>query len=169
MVLVWIATFVWTAPIGLAWHLFHGNFAPFEGRKVPVPPDMWASRSDGGGLIIMREAPKYPLFHSPSAIMLLSLGRGSGRDLSKEKEYDKISRIYAAPQRDGYRLREVRRVSGVDRMGYCWELSRADSSYITCLFDKSSLGVTFDGSTEYRDKFYSVVTVLTGHSSKRSD
>ncbi len=51
-----IAVYVWTAPVGFVWHLFHGNFTSFDGQRIPVPGDMWAHLADNGGLTIMREA-----------------------------------------------------------------------------------------------------------------
>src|SRR5271169_6774371 len=68
--LVWISLSIWTAPLGLMWHFFHGHSASFEGHRVDVPWDMWVSRSTPGVLLMVRHTPKYPLLQSPSAIFL---------------------------------------------------------------------------------------------------
>jgi len=158
-----IAVYVWTAPVGFVWHLFHGNFTSFDGQRIPVPGDMWAHLADNGGLTIMREAPKYRLTSAPSGIMMIQHVRGRAPDLSKE--YDKIAESYKQPPQ-GYRLEQVRQVSGRVRNGYCWELVGAGGTpplWISCQFDKNTLVLDFHGSPEYRDRFYSIVDALVGN------
>src|SRR5579864_9234325 len=48
--LIFSTFYVWTAPMGLVWHLLNGRFTEFEGRRVTVPWDFWASRSADGSV-----------------------------------------------------------------------------------------------------------------------
>src|ERR1700735_1241730 len=115
--LVWVCLNVWTAPIGMIWHIFHGNFTSFEGRKIHVPWDMWVLRSPES-ITVLREAPKYPILRSPASIILIQRTEGAATDMSKY--YDRISHANELPP-NGYRLRGLRQLSASKGTVYCWE------------------------------------------------
>jgi len=151
----------WTAPLGIAWHLFHGTYTTFEGHRIRVPWDMWALHLDAGGLVIVRKVPKYPLLRSPAGIIGIGRGRGPATDMSKY--YDRIARVNEHVP-SGYRLQGRRQMSAARGTVYCWELASVDSSYLSidCWFDKDTLGATYQGSSVYRDKFYAMVASVSG-------
>jgi hypothetical protein len=146
--------------MGWAWHLFNGRFTTFEGRKISVPSDFWVHRSDDGALLITRLAADIPLGHSPSGDIVIHRPRTGPRpDLSSD--LDQVAGFLVSSQESiGYRLQFVRKVSMGSGFGYCWEFMRSDLRALSvfCRFDKDTLAVEFDGSPEYREKFYSVLT-----------
>lgn len=158
--LVWASSNVWTASAGLVWHLFHGTYVSFEGHKIRVPWDMLVPLSGDRALMIIREAPKYSLLHSPSATILIQRGARQPADMSKD--YDRIARTNEQPP-DGYRFQGVRQVSSPKGTIYCWELARLDAPYlsISCWFDKDTLAASFGGSPVYRERFYRVLAAVS--------
>lgn len=80
----WVSLDVWTAPAGLIWHAFHGSTVSFEGRKIPVPRDMWVRKTSDMAVIMIREAPKYPLLHSPAGTIVFERSPGRATDMSKD-------------------------------------------------------------------------------------
>jgi hypothetical protein len=144
---VWILFNVWTAPAGLFWHLFHGKFASFDGRRIHVPWDMWVSSSGVHSLSIIRDAPLHPFLHSPSGILLFVRRQGPATDMSKN--YDRIATAYRS--RAGYLFQGVQELEGRNGIVFCWELTTADSSSssISCLFDEDTLSANFEGSAVY--------------------
>src|SRR6266571_589839 len=158
-VLVWISLNVWTVPVALVWHLFHGNLTSFDGHSIHVPWDMWIYRPPGQALIINREAPRYSILRSPAGSILIERSPGRATDMSKD--YDRIARTNERPP-SGYRLDRTRRLSAAQGTGYCWELTRIDSPYlsISCWFDKDTLAATYGGSPIYRDEFYKVLAAI---------
>jgi hypothetical protein len=158
---VWFSLNVWTAPVGLVWHSFHGNFTSFEGHRVPIPWDIWVGRSAKGSLMVTREASKYPILRSPAGTILIERGTGRAADMSKD--YDRVARTNDPPP-NGYRLQDIRQVLAAKGIGYCWEIVRVDSSYlsISCWFDKDTLAASYGGSPAYREKFYSVLATVSG-------
>lgn len=153
---------VWTAPLGWAWHLFHGRYTTFEGRKVRVPWDMLVHRSGDGALMIKRSGTKYAFFKSPAGAILISRTHGHKPDLSKE--YDiRTNLIAGVKASSGFRLREVRKISADKGFEYCWEFMQSDfrTLDIDCVFNQNSLSVIFLGSPEYRERFYSVLADLS--------
>lgn len=166
--LAWISFDVWTAPIGLVWHLFHGNSISFDGRKVHVPWDMWAPQlSNLGGdqsVMLIRETPSYTLVRQPYGLILIERSAGPATDLSKS--YDRIAR--ANEQTKGFRLLDLRRLSGAKGNVYCWESTMLNATYlnISCYFDKDTLGATYAGSPEYSERFYGMLTTIGAISSQ---
>ncbi len=126
--LVWVSLNVWTASVGLVWHLFHGNFTSFDGHRIHVPWDMWIHRSADQTLTIVREAPKYPILRSPAGIILIQRIPGRATDMSKD--YDRIARD-SERARNGYQFQGVHQLATAKGHGYCWELVRLDSSYLS--------------------------------------
>lgn len=160
-VLVWASSNVWTAPAGVVWHLFHGSSVSFEGHQIGVPWDMLVPLSGDRALMIIREAPKYPLLHSPAATILIARGAGQPTDMSRN--YDKIARANGQPP-NGYRFQGVRQVSAAKGTIYCWELASLDASSlsISCWFDKDTLAASYGGSPAYRERFYRVLAAVSG-------
>jgi hypothetical protein len=166
-VLVWISLSVWTVPVALVWHLFHGNLTSFDGHDIHVPWDMWIYRSAGQTLMITREAPRYSILRSPAGTMLIE--RSPGRATDMLKDYDRIARTNEQPP-TGYRLDRIRQVPTAKGTGYCWELARIDSPYlsISCWFDKDTLAASYGGSPIYRDEFYKVLAAISNPPSQSS-
>jgi hypothetical protein len=155
----WLAIHCWTAPVGFLWHAVHGRFVSFDGSKLPVPADMWVRRSENGALTLIRERPQYPLLASRSGILLLQYLPPATPDLSTN--YGQISHTYVS-SRVGLKT-DVRRVSGTQRNGYCWEVSGvgAASLEISCRFENSLVPIEFVGTTEYRASVDSVIAAFT--------
>ena len=154
--------YVWTAPLGWAWHLFYGRHVSFQRRKLPVPWDFFVIRSQDDAIAISRPPSEYALIDSPSGMMLIASHRGYRPDLSKD--YDKFTNTMADLRISyGVRLRAVRRLSSSTGIGYCWEFMQFDyrAVEIVCYFDKNTLSLTYTGSPEYREEFYSVVAPFT--------
>jgi len=164
---VWLSLNVWTAPVGLIWHSIHGRSIIFDGHTVDVPWDMWVENSSAQSLMIIREAPKYPLQQLPAGTIIIQ--RGSGRAADMSKDYDRIVRADETPPK-GYRLQGTRRLFSEKGTAYCWELARTDASHISisCWFDKDTLVAWYEGSPLYRDRFYRVLAAATGASEQPS-
>jgi hypothetical protein len=162
--LVWVSLNVWTASLGVVWHVFHGNFTSFEGHRIHVPWDMLVLRSADPSLTMVREAPTYPILRSPGGIVLIERRSGPANDMSKY--YDRIARANEQP-RNGYRFQGIRQLSSAKGTVYCWEMDRLDASQlsISCWFDKDTLGATYDGSPVYRNEFYKAIETVAGASS----
>jgi hypothetical protein len=156
--LVWISFDVWTAPIGLAWHIFHGDSVSFDGRKVRVPWDMRAFQPDDRSVMLIREEPRYAFLRQPYGAILVVRHAGPATDLSKN--YDRIA--HANEQTKGYRFLDLRRLPGVKGTVSCWESAKLDAPYtsISCYFDKDTLGAAYGGSPEYSDRFYRMLTTI---------
>jgi hypothetical protein len=156
VVLEWAVSSIWTAQAGLLWHLFHGNYAWFNGNKVQVPWDMWVQRPADDTLMIVREAPKYPILRSPAGTIIIGRFPGPAVDMSKD-----YRRFASANERarDGYQLRGVNKIKTEKGLGYCWELVRTDVSNvsISCQFDNDTLTAGFEGSLAYRTRFYDAI------------
>src|SRR5262249_34065820 len=150
---------VWTPGFALLWHLEYRGAAAFDGHDVRVPWDMWAYHPDEMSLAIIREAPKVSFVHFPSALMVISRGRGRPTDMARD--YDEIAR---ANQRvpAGYRQNGTRQFPTAKGSGYCWELMQDDGKAISvsCWFDKETLGASYGGSPVYREAFYKVLAAI---------
>lgn len=159
--LEWVSLNVWTAPIGMVWHLFHGSFTPFDGHKIHVPWDMWVSNSADHSVVIIRPASKHPVLRSPAGVMLIDRSRRPVTDLSKN--YERFARTLEHPL-DGHQFLGVHRLSTPTGYGYCWEQSKFDFSelYITCVFEKDTLGGSYVGSSAYRKDFYAAIEAASG-------
>jgi hypothetical protein len=158
----WICAFAWTAPAGIAWHALHGNYASFAQRKVPVPWDMWVSDLDEENLTITRQTANDPVFHSPSGIMFISRSK-TGPVIDMAKDYNRLAHSNEqAPE--GFRYEGMREFTATNGKGYCWESDSIDFLYvsISCWFDQDTLDAAFVGSTVYRDKFYRIVSAISG-------
>ena len=159
--LMYVSTNVWTAPIGLVWHLFHGNAVSFSGYKIYVPGDRWAHTSGRDGVTILRQAPNYNIFHSPSGILLFTRGSGPATDMSRN--YDKIAQANEQTTLELHPM-GTRKLAGTKGTVYCWESANGDVSnlVISCWFDKDTLAASYTGTPNYRDDFYRAVSVLAG-------
>jgi hypothetical protein len=167
LVLLWVFLYVWTAPVGLIWHVFHGNFTTFEQHEIRVPWDMWRVSSSGTHLTLLREASKYRIINSPSGVIIVSRRPGPATDMSKE--YDRIAQAIEHPP-SGYKFEGLHQLTAAKGPVYCWESVTLDSTEISisCWFDKDTLAASFGGTAGYRDEFYKVIAAVSGESSRPS-
>jgi hypothetical protein len=159
--LVWACMNVWTAPMGVIWHTFHGGSASFEGHKIHVPWDMIVLQQDDQSITIIREAPKYPILRSPRGVIQIARNRAPATDMSQY--YDRIARTNELPPK-GYTFQGLHQLSAPKGTVYCWEMARLDSSElsISCWFDKDTLGAALEGSPVYSQEFYKAVETVSG-------
>jgi hypothetical protein len=163
--MVWLSLNVWTAPVGLLWHLFHGSFTSFEKRKIHVPWDMWRENSGDGALTLIRWKPAYRILTSPSGVITVLRSRLT---IDMSKNYDKIADMNEHPP-SGYKFRGLHQFTAAKGTAYCWESVALDSSrVISCWFDKDTMLADFYGSPVYRDEFYKAIATLSGESSRPS-
>lgn len=121
----WVSLDVWTAPAGLIWHAFHGSTVSFEGRKIPVPRDMWVRKTSDMAVIMIREAPKYPLLHSPAGTIVFERSPGRATDMSKD--YATIAHANESPAQKGYQV-QVLRFPAPNGPAFCWQTTHPDRS-----------------------------------------
>lgn len=154
--LVWISLNLWTAPIGLLWHISHGRFASFGDRRIAIPWDMWVDRGNHG-IVIVREAAKHRLLNSPWGTIVLT--QGTGKPTSLPADYDRIARSEEQLP-EGFRLQVVREVRARKRRGYCWESSRVGTSelMISCHFQNDTFSAALRGSSSYSHAFYEAIS-----------
>lgn len=157
---VWFALNVWTAPIGLAWHLRNGNYAAFAGHKIRVPWDMMVHSADDDSMTIIREQPRYRILPSPSALIVIS--RTSGPIIDMNRDYPQIARVNEQPPK-GYRFQGIHNVEAAKGKGFCWESVRADPTdyLIACRFDNDSLTAFYSGDPSHKAEFYKVVATVS--------
>jgi hypothetical protein len=151
--------YVWTAPLGVLWHLTHGSSITIAHRQIAIPWDMTVSNSDDG-VAISRIAPAKDIFHAPSGIILVST---SGRSFDFHRDHDLSARAYSNVP-PGARYDGESDFSGTSGREYCWEASAIDMPYVSvvCSFDQSTLSADFVGSMTYRQKFYGIAASLAG-------
>ncbi len=147
---------IWTAPLGVLWHIRHGTFVEFEHQQIRVPWDMWVITSGDHALTILRQTPEFPVLNSPSGVILISRGSGAPTDFSKN-----FAKIAAAYERNlaGFHTLGLRKLSAKTGAVFCWEQGNVGLSEldISCLFDNSTLSAAYSGSPRYRDAFYNVL------------
>jgi len=111
-------------------------------------------------LAIERREATFPVLHSRYGIIVDS--RLPGRPTEFSTDYEKIARANGQTA-NGYRALGVHEISAAKGIGYCWESGNADQSrlYISCSFDKVTLGASYSGSTAYREEFYKVISQIS--------
>ena len=166
-VLVWVSLDVWTAPVGMVWHLFHGRFTSFEGHKILVPWDMWAEHNSVGAIDIIRTQPDYPIARSRTGVIMIQ--RVPVRT-DMTKVYDRVSQINGTAVA-GYKYLGLQRLQAPRGAVYCWEQARLDSGdlYVECWFDNDTLAATYAGSPTYREDFYDSIKAVSGASANSNE
>lgn len=153
---VWAALNVWTAPLGLAWHLFHGQFAFFHGHPIKVPWDMFVLQSGGGNITILREAPRYAVLGSPSGLMIMVR---VPRQSAGRQGFGGSAPTYLQPPKE-YQPSAGQKIE-LGQNVFCSQYERADLPrfYIACSSTNDSF--VYEGDARYCDSFYSGVTAAS--------
>lgn len=156
---IWLVSNMWNAPIGIAWHVTHGRYVTLNGRKLPVPWDMWVERSDTDGMTIMRDTPDDNFLHFRSGVMLI---KTASPTIDFDKDLGWLSSVNERQPKDS--VVSERSIVGPTARARCWEVKAPYSPdiSISCWFDKSPISAFFTGSPSYRDEFYAIVNAASG-------